>query len=222
MTKSYDHICFDLDGVLLDSENYEPDGWIHRAFSKILEELEVEKSEENIKHLYSDSLKEDFDLILKKFGLNDPQKLWSTREKYLLEEKLEALSSGEIGPFKDVDILPEISENFSLSIVSNSPQPVVEKFLQEANTRESFRTVIGRGSKLEDFMKTKPNPHLLKKMRVSVQPDKPLYVGDRETDYEAADSLEMDFCWMIRDGKIYGKEPCVSDLSELEDFLYVN
>lgn len=217
--ESYDHVCFDLDGVLLDSEKYGPDGWIQRTFKNILRDLGAEESEENFENLYSDSLRKDIEGISERFNLNGPSELWSIREKHFLKEKLKALKSGEIKPYEDIKVIPEISQNYSLSIVSNSPQLIVEKFLEISQTEPFFKTVIGRGSKLEDFRKIKPHPYLLNKMLKKIEPDNPLYVGDRETDYLVSDQLDIDFCWMIREGDSYGKEPSVSSLNKLKEFL---
>lgn len=216
---TYDHISFDLDGVLLDSEKYGPDGWIRRAFDKVLSELEVKNNKENFERLFSDSLKEDIEGICRKFGLSGPKKLWSVREKHLIREKLEALTSGEIRPFKDVEAIPKLSKQYSLSIVSNSPQSVADKFVEIAEIEPFFNTVIGRGSTLEDFMKTKPDPHLLKKMMKDVGPKEAIYVGDRETDFLAANSLGLDFFWMRRNERDPGEESSISNLYELDKAL---
>lgn len=215
-SKDYKVISFDMDGVLLDSEDFSVGSWIYRMISKTLRHFDIPTSPENMEKLYMRSMLEEYHQICRDFGIEDPQKLWQVREKYFLEEKLKALREGEIGPFDDVEVVKDLNHDYRLSIVTNSPQPVADYFLKRFELEECFELCIGRGSNLSDLSAVKPNPHLLNQMMSKIGTQDVIYIGDTDLDRQAAESAGIDFLLLSR---VENKKSDFSNLWELRDCL---
>lgn len=202
-------VVFDLDGVLLDSENRRD--WLDRALSDTLQAFDLPNTPENRARIGPGQLR-DFCQTAEDFGV-DPQAFWTLRNRRYTEEKLAAMDRGDIRPFPDLPQLAILADRFSLSIISNSPQPVVDAFLADVRDVVPFRTGIGRGAELADLAHLKPAPTMATRLRATSDAESFLYVGDRETDRAFATNAEMEYLHLIRpDG-----DP--GDLVELVDCL---
>ncbi|MFP4589726.1 MAG: HAD family hydrolase [Candidatus Bipolaricaulota bacterium] len=215
----YDQVSFDLDGVLLDSEDYSPEGWIKRAFSQCLRELGHGVTDEKIELILIGKLQGSLDQVSQKLEVC-PETLWKTREKYLLDEKERALRTQEIEAYPDIDLLHDLADRYQLTIVSNSPQRIVDVFVEKYDLTTIIECAIGRASTLRGFQRTKPHPYLLKQMLQRTESQHSLYVGDRDTDREAAAQSQMDFIRLDRGGEHEGTDHSVADLRQLRDFLF--
>lgn len=192
--KSKLRVMFDLDGVLLESE--EDLTWLERALSKTLRVFGIEDTEENLKKLYPGKLR-NFREEVKDLSVG-PKELWRKRNANYIEEKVRAMKKGEIKPYPDVSALYQLKDPFLLGIITNSPQEVVDAFVEEFQYEDLFVAWIGRGSRLPDLQKIKPNPYLFKRIREEVGNGQFVYVGDREVDQEFAENTGMEFLPLTR------------------------
>ncbi len=215
-SKEYKVISFDMDGVLLDSEDFSVGSWIYRMVSKTLSHFNVPTTPDNMKKLYMRNMVDNYDKICRDFGIEDPHKLWQVREKHFLEEKLNALRKGEIKPFEDANVVKELNDGYKLSIVTNSPQPIADYFLKRYELEEYFELWIGRGSDLSDLFAMKPNPHLLNRMMSKIDSRDVLYIGDTDQDRQAAKSAGVDFLLLSR---VEEGNSAFSNLWELKNCL---
>lgn len=215
----YDVISFDLDGVLLNSEDYSCNGWIQEMFAKILADTDHDLSEDLANRLTIDYLQEHLSEVSDTLGFNDPEAFWNKREKYLVQEKRKALQEGTIYPYSDINLLSEIASFRTLTLVSNSPQTIVDYFLDQHHLTSLFEVTIGRSSTIEGLWQAKPEPDLLSKMNQDTDSDKIMYIGDRNTDKTAAEKAGIDFLLLNREEKPPSITPQVHDLSELIQFL---
>ncbi|NIQ05251.1 MAG: HAD-IA family hydrolase [Candidatus Korarchaeota archaeon] len=188
-------IIFDLDGVLLNSE--EDLTWLKSALSKTLLTYGLAATEQNLRKLYPGRVRK-FQEEVKGFNV-DPAKLWKTRDKHYTNEKIYAMKNGEIKPFPDVSELYKLKGRYSLGIITNSPQEVADTFVSHFGYDDLFEVVIGRGTSLDDLTKLKPNPHLFKKLKEEHRGDTVVYVGDRESDRKFAENTGMKFLHLTRD-----------------------
>jgi len=167
-------VVFDLDGVLLDSERRLD--WLDRALSDALQAFDIPATADNRARIGPGGLA-SFERTAREFSV-DPETFWTLRNRRYTEEKLGAMASGDIGPFPDVPQLARLDGTHSTSIISNSPQPVVDAFLAEVREDVSFRTGIGRGSSLSDLAHLKPDPEMGNRLRQTADTETFLYVGD--------------------------------------------
>lgn len=141
-------------------------------------------------------------------GLN-PHRLWESRERYSVTIQTGQFTpcshgyDGEIlegyrrGLHEDVAVLPELADAYDLGIVTNNKQQVADHVLnctelvtdmpQVGDLGDMFKTVHGISLQQDDNSRRKPNPHYLHEAMADLDAQKALYVGDKESDIEAAE-----------------------------------
>ena len=195
MKNSYGAV-FDLDGVLLDSESDLT--WLYTALEKTLKHLGIEASEENLMKIHSKNVHR-FNEMSIELDVK-AEDLWETRNREYIKKKIRAMKNRTIKPFSDVDCLYKLKGKYGLSIVSNSPQEIVDFFIEEFNYTDLFDCGIGRGGNLIDLKKIKPNSHLLERLKKRIQNEKLIYIGDSENDRDFAKNTGMWFVFLSREG----------------------
>ena len=189
------HVAFDMDGVLLDSES--DLDWLDRALEDTMATFDIEATQENFELLYPAGLRK-FEEAAAAFDIPEKE-LWKTRNEYYNLEKISALESGEIGPFDDVDALFDLHEDVPLSIISNSPQNVVETFVETADLEELFVHLVGRKNEFDAINHLKPDPHMYELLHSEVAADEYVYVGHNDSDEEFARATGMDYIDLDRE-----------------------
>jgi len=195
MKNSYGAV-FDLDGVLLDSESDLT--WLYTALEKTLKNFGIKSSEENMIKIHSKNVHRFNEMSIELDV--DAEDLWETRNREYIEEKIRAMKNRMIKPFSDVDCLYKLKGRYGLSIVSNSPQEIVDFFIEEFNYIDLFDCGIGRGANLIDLKQIKPNSYLLEKLKERIQNKKLIYIGDSENDRKFAKNTGMRFVFLSREG----------------------
>jgi HAD superfamily hydrolase (TIGR01549 family) len=208
-------IGFDMDGVIIDSEDFSEATWIAAAFAKTLAEFGVPENEENARALYVKNMRENSAAFCQRFGIDDPPLLWDRREAHYITEKFAALEAGQIHLYQDVSALKVLSRDYPLGLVSNSPQTVVDRVIAHFSLEGLFRVWIGRGSALADLHHAKPAPDMLNEMKTTIGTDQGYYVGDQPDDVEAARAASLHPILLTRNG-ISGD---IHTLTELGDYL---
>ncbi len=191
------HVVFDLDGVLLDSES--DLDWLDRALDETLAAFDIEPSEAHRGRLYPANLRE-FERAAESFDV-PVEELWSVRNDRYTREKLAAIESGEIGPYPDVDLVEDIGRDYPVSIISNSPQAVVEAFVEHTGLDGHVEHAIGRDPGLEAIDRLKPDTHFYEVLDDRADAEAYVYVGDTPSDAEFARRTGMDYIHLDRDGE---------------------
>lgn len=203
------NVLFDLDGVLLDSESGLE--WLNRALKDALEDLGVPTTEGNLKKLYPGGLDEFEESVHEFPGM--PEEIWRVRDRHYVAEKVSMIEKGKLEPFSDVSYLEKLKPEYSLGIISNSPKEVVDLFVNNYDLSGLFEDWVGRGSRLEDLKRIKPDPYLFEEIKRNMGEGQYWYVGDRESDAEFAENAEINFLRLTRNGNGF------HDLKELVDYL---
>ncbi len=208
-------IGFDMDGVLLDSDDFTPGGWIVEAFMKTLRDFGIPQTEENAKRLYISSLRREGEKFCAEFGIPDIETLWAQRERNYLSGKLAAIQSGQVTLFPDVAALEGLAREYPLAIVSNSPQEIVDLVVKRFSLDRLFRLWIGRGHNWDELATAKPAPDQLLRMKKEIGADRGYYVGDQPDDVTAARAAGL--VPILIDRK--GKNGDIKSLDELSEFI---
>lgn len=202
-------IIFDLDGVLLDSESDMT--WMNYALEDTLEYFNIEVNEGNLKKLDRKNLSQ-FPEVAVFFNINEKE-LWKIRNHHYTKRKIEAIQTEEICPFSDVSAIKQLGYNSELAILSNSPQEVVNAFLEQFHLDNIFTAGIGRSDRYEDIFKLKPHPLLWQKLKPLLHGNTIFYVGDRLTDEIFAQKMNMKFFGLNRYQDLFN--PGYSSLHEI-------
>lgn len=189
------HVAFDMDGVLLDSTA--DLSWLERALDRTLRAFDLEPTPERRRQLSPQNLR-NFEAVAADLGV-PAESLWERRHEEYVAEKTAAIEDGTIGPFGDLDELRDLAKETSFSIVSNSPQTVVETFVDIAELEPIVEERIGRGVSLAALEEMKPARTFYDRLDASVGADRYLYVGDGQTDALFAQRTGMEFVHLDRE-----------------------
>ncbi len=206
---------FDLDGVLLNSENNLD--WLTIALKKTLKKFNIYPSEENIGKIHSKNV-HNFHKISKEFSL-PLEEFWHARNRNYINAKIAAMKKRKITPYADVDSLKSLKEKFKLGIISNSPQEVVNYFLKEFGYSNLFDIAIGRGGNISDLKYMKPHTFLFSKLKQHFENTKIYYIGDTENDRLFAKKTGMEFLHLSRDD--YNSKEVFSNLYQIVEYLHL-
>lgn len=173
------HICFDLDGVLIDSIDLMKYCWENTV------------KEFNINHKF-----EDFSAliglpltsIISILGLPNGAKFI---EHY---KKLSYQNLDKIKVAKDtIDNLKKLSRNYKISIYTSKTQERVEKIIDLFFKSIYFDSILTS----DDVLHSKPDPEGLFKIckLVNSTNKQSIYVGDTNFDFQTSKNAQMDFIY---------------------------
>jgi HAD superfamily hydrolase (TIGR01549 family) len=192
----YGSVIFDLDGVLLDSTGSEE--WKFRAAEEALKELGVEnRVDEKILeavigiHGYEACVKACGDIGV------DPRKAWNLVAEKTSEARLKEIQRNDFGLVDgSIEVLDDLRENqVKLGLISNAPDQAVEMVVDHFDLRNYFNFFRGVQS-FEDLKANKPHPNHLELAKFQLKRDPFVYVGDHESDVQAAKNAQMDSVWV--------------------------
>lgn len=189
------YVVFDLDGVLLDSES--DLSWLDRALAETLNAVGLENTSDNRALLFPPT-SESIRSAAAAAGIS-PERLWTIRNRRYTDAKLAAIESETIRPYHDVDALYGLSPEYRLGILSNSPQVVVETFVERADLADVIEVAVGRGAELAVVGRLKPDPYLFEKLHERTDDDEYHYVGDEDTDRRFAHRTGMAYIHLDRE-----------------------
>lgn len=173
------HICFDLDGVLIDSIDLMKYCWENAV------------KEFNVKHKF-----EEFSLLI---GLPLTSIISILEipngDKFIEHyKKLSYQNLDKIKINKDtVDNLKKLSSNYKISIYTSKTKERVEKIIDLFFKSIHFDSILTS----DDVLHSKPDPEgLLKICRfVNSTTQESIYVGDTNFDFKASKKAEIDFVY---------------------------
>ena len=190
-------ILFDLDGVLADTH----DGW-HALVNLLLKRHEGKKI----------TIKEFDEHIWNKSSIPDTTRRYfpSIDERTLregIDEHISILLERTTKNDEDIATVIELAKRFKLAVITNSGRAYAEKLLTHIWMREHIDFVIG-----SDESQSKPSPAMIKRTlsALRTREDEAVYVGDSESDEQAAKNAGVRFIGFRRAG-----ETSVETLHEL-------
>lgn len=215
-----------MDGVILDSFT-ESDKWKYDAVKSSIKELggnPEETSKKDLDKILGDKGYGQCIKACNKHGLN-PKKAWKLVAEKTTLARIQKMEAGEFQLYNGVEeTLRQLRKNnIKTGIISNAPEEAVEATMQQYNLAKYFKFYRGIRN-FEDLRDRKPHPNHLEIAKAELKNPDYLYVGDSESDIEAAKNADMSSMWVhSRDNQIKEKpDYTVSNISELKSKITQN
>ncbi|MFB6192648.1 MAG: HAD family hydrolase [Candidatus Nanohaloarchaea archaeon] len=219
---AYSSVIFDMDGVLLNSLK-EDEKWKFDAVGQALEQKNIDPDEvprEEMKAVLGDK---GYRACLKKsaeLGV-DPREMWSivARETSAAREKELENGSFELYPGVEETLRTLREEKVSMAVISNAPETAVKLMIEHFNLKQFFDFYAGVRN-FEDLRARKPHPNHLELAKAELKRNPFVYVGDGESDLEAAENAEIDSIWVDRGNTVQTQlDHKVDSINELTKYI---
>ena len=187
-------VLFDIDGVLLDSEESNRD-FLRRLFKEFGYKAPSKEEYRKVFHL---NLWDVIEVLTKEQNRDKIQQIWNRGSSYPDYED-EFLKTQ-----KGLDeVIKELNKSYKLGIVTGRVQSGVDEFFNFSGLKNYFDTVVC----YDDYSKSKPHPEglLLAISKLDVRPEEAVYVGDAQTDMIAAEKAGIHFILFPENPKIKTK-----------------
>ena len=184
---TYDAVVFDNDGVVVgrtDFEVLEDAAW--DAFEKLGVPDPKPSHVELVTVGASPAQVQDVAFV---YDL-DPDRFWEVREQTMAEAQHEEVRAGRKALYDDLDA--------ARGIVSSNQQSTVDFVLDHTGARRHFDAAYGREPTIRSLDLRKPNPHYLHEALDDLGTEDALFVGDNESDIEAAHNAGIDSAFIRR------------------------
>jgi len=194
--RRYDAIVFGADGVIVGPTD--PDT-SRLAIEKALRTFGVDRPRRDHVDALLEVTPEELARICGAYGL-DPETFWPERDRHLARAQQRALHRGQKPLYNDVATLQSLETDRDLAVVSNNQHETIGYVLDFFGIERLFETYYGREPTVESLRLKKPNPHYLERALsdLGVEKSRALYVGDSESDIEAADRANTDSAFLRR------------------------
>jgi HAD superfamily hydrolase (TIGR01549 family) len=196
----------------------ESEEWKYRAVRTALSELGVDDnlSRGVLDAVLGDQGYEECVRVCGDIGV-DPRRAWNLVAEKTSQARMQQIEENGFGL---VDGAEEVLEDLrqsqvKLGVISNAPDQAVEMVVNHFNLRSFFKFFRGVQS-FEDLKARKPHPNHLELAKFQLKRDPFLYVGDHESDVEAASNAEMDSVW-VHPGNHEEPTYTVENLSQLSE-----
>lgn len=190
---SYDAVIFDNDGVLLTLTSMEAHlTGAREAFERVgvraPDPDHVEAMSIGVSVPQLEAVCAAYDL--------DPVRFWRARDDAISTAQRTAMRAGEKRPYDDVGRLLDLT--VPLGVVSSNQQATVDFALDYFDLDSTFETVQARPPTVESLRLKKPNPHYVEAAMADLGVSDALFVGDNESDVEAAHRAGIDAAFIRR------------------------
>lgn len=186
---TYDAVIFDMDGVLVERTASE-------VFRRGVEDAFAMKGvpdphdrDVSMLQSFGEVTIDDLERIATKYNV-DATELWETREEFVSEGQLTELREGRKSAYADLEALDSLS--VTMGVVSNNQQSTVDGVVEHYELAGHFDAWYGIKPTVSDIERKKPNPVYLEKIIADLDMYNPIYVGDKETDVQAAENADID------------------------------
>lgn len=190
---SYDAVLLDYDGVLVELTGVEP---LKNAVRRTFHGFGVESPpEETLRNLLIDAPPEQVKEICEEYGV-DATSFWRRRERQIAHLECEQIRAGRKACYDDVATLRALDR--PQGVISNNLRSTVDFALDHFDMRNLFDTVHAREPTLDSLTRKKPDPYHLERAITALDVESPIYVGDSDSDVEAAARAGIDAAFIRR------------------------
>ena len=174
-------VIFDVDGVLIDS---------YEANLRFYQDLMVSAgysppTRESYRHMYHMTMRDVIKHVTNSHDEKEIEKIWLLGKNRYVSYHHELITS----PKKYKSVLYSLHKKYILAIVTSRITGGVFSLPQLSELESLFKTIVY----YEDTAKHKPEPDplLLACERLALKPEEAVYIGDTNTDVQAAKAAEM-------------------------------
>jgi len=207
----YDAILFDNDGVLVEPPSHET---LRAAAQAAFEAVGVENADEShvedVMHGVTPELLGD---VCGAYGI-DRSAFWEARDRRAAAAQRAEFREGDRDRYDDVAALADLEQDFG--VVSSNQHATIEFVLEFFAFEALFDTYYGRELSVESIRRKKPDPHYLERALDDLGTESALFVGDSESDVEAARRAGIDSAFVRRSHR-EGVALSVEPTYEVED-----
>ncbi|MFC4552754.1 MULTISPECIES: HAD family hydrolase [Halorussus] len=192
---AYDAVLFDNDGVLVEPPSIDT---LREAARSAFEAVGIDDAEEShvedVMYGVTPDLLRD---VCGAYGV-DRETFWAARDRLASKGQRAEFEDGVRDCYDDVVALANFDHYFG--IVSSNQHETIEFILEFFEFGDLFETYYGREATIESVARKKPEPYYLERALADIgaDPDRALYVGDSESDVEAARRAGMDSAFVRR------------------------
>ncbi len=215
---TYDAVVFDSDGVLVTPTDRET---VQVAAEKTFTSLGVRDPGPDAIAAIADGSIDEITEIAMAYELV-PNELWRARERAVSQSQRELIDEGGKRFYTDVGTINRLTPEYRLAVVSNNQQATVEHVARSGMLTDALEAIYGRPPTIEGLRRMKPNPAMITTALEDLDTDRALYIGDQQTDIEAARAAGIDAAYLQRSHNgIPTDEPAyvIESLWELPELL---
>ena len=189
----YDAVVFDNDGVLVSRTPYEV---LQEAAWAAFDAAGVDDPEPSlVDSLVVDVSPAEVRAVCERYGL-DPESFWARRDRLSAERQQAEARAGRKTPYEDVAALDRLS--VPAGIVSSNQQSTVDFLVEYFGLASRVSVAVGREPTLESLTRKKPAAHYLDRAIEALDAESALFVGDNDSDIQAAANAGVDSAFIRR------------------------
>jgi HAD superfamily hydrolase (TIGR01549 family) len=190
---TYDTVVFDNDGVLVGRTRFDV---LREATGETFAQFGVSDPDpDHVEDMTIGATPQRVNTVCDTYGF-EPEEFWRTRDSTVSGAQQDEARAGRKTPYGDIDTLTDL--DVATGIVSSNQQETVDFLLDHFDLGGHFDTAYGREATVESLTLRKPNPHYIERALADLDADSALYVGDNESDIEAAHNAGIDSAFIRR------------------------
>lgn len=194
---NYDAVVFDNDGVLVGRTRYDR---LHEAAWDAFDRVGVsDPHPDHVESVVVGVTPEEVHDICATYDL-DPAEFWTARDGAAADIQREEIRAGRKTLYDDFETVRALDQ--PLGIVSSNQQETVDFILDHFGVSDLFDTAYGREPTVTSLDRKKPAPHYLERALADLDAETALFVGDNETDVEAAHNAGVDSAFIRRPHRV--------------------
>jgi len=193
---TYDAVVFDNDGVLTHPT---PLDVLQEATREGFAAVGVDDPDpEHVERMTMHVTPEDLRAASGAYGV-DPERLWYERDLAFSRKQVADMEAGRKPLYEDYEAVRGL--DVPRGIVSTNQHRTIEEILDYHGIRGDFRAYYGREMEPASLRRKKPEPHYLDLALadLGVAPERALFVGDSQSDVEAAANAGADSAFVWRE-----------------------
>ena len=214
----YESVIFDNDGVLLTLTDMDAH---YVGARQAFEELGVvSPSTAHVEAMSIGVTVPELTDICTQYDI-DPERFFRARDEALTAVQRALIRAGEKQPYADVSMLDRL--DCPLGVVSSNQRDTVAFAFEHFDIGHYFDTVWAREPTVESLRRKKPRPYYIERAMDDLNISNALFVGDNESDIEAARRAGIDSAFIRRPHRVDTQLDVTPDhdVSGLEDVVHL-